>query len=72
MTPEAMKPDEACEVPRKKLQGGNAEDAREIITKILEQHPEQTVANEQQRLLDERPLDESLPNWMNSLDIDWD
>jgi|GEM_PF-1106283 len=44
MTPEAMKPDEACVAAATLEQAGKADEAMDIYKKVLEVHPEHPLA----------------------------
>ena len=44
MTPEAMKPDEACVVAVMLEQQNKADEAQEIYKKVVEAHPEHPIA----------------------------
>ena len=44
MTPEAMKPDEACVAAATLEQAGQADEAMDIYKKVLEVHPEHPLA----------------------------
>ena len=44
MTPEAMKPDEACVVAASLEQAGKVDEAKDIYKKVLEVHPEHPLA----------------------------
>jgi hypothetical protein len=44
MTPEAMKPDEACVAAAVLEQQGKADEAKEIYKKVIEAHPEHPLA----------------------------
>ena len=44
MTPEAMKPDDACDAAAKLEQQGKNEEATEIYKKVIEVHPDHPMA----------------------------
>lgn len=46
MTPEAMKPDEACEAAAALEAAGNADEAIEIYQRVLADHPDHPLAKE--------------------------
>jgi tetratricopeptide (TPR) repeat protein len=46
MTPEAMKPDEACEHAAILTQQGREEEAREIYQKVVDAHPDHPQASD--------------------------